>query len=96
VSGGERLEREERERWPLQRANLLERVLGWEREAEEALREAGKLVPANRHARTDADRERRREILLAEAGKLRAAAADVRLILDVPRPSPLRDPLARW
>lgn len=95
MSGGERLHREQLQRWEQQRANLLERVLGWEREAEQALQEAGRLVPVNRYAKRDPERERRREILLAEAAKLRAAAADVRLVLDVPRPSPLRDPLHR-
>lgn len=82
--------------WERQRVSLLQRVQGWEREAEEALREAGRLVPASKYAPRKPAEDHRRDVLLAEAGRLRQAADDVRLILDAPRPSALRDPLARW
>jgi hypothetical protein len=84
-----------REVFQRQRVSLLQRVHGWEQEAEEALQEAGRLVPASKYAaRVPAD-DQRREVLLAEANRLRQAADDVRLILEAPRPSVLRDPLAR-
>lgn len=81
---------------PEQVAAVLTVVTLWEHDAAGHITEAGKLTPATRYARSSHVDLAARDAHLEQARILRSCADDVRTVLDLgPRPSPLRDPLAR-